>query len=122
LNFSGAGGAATRFTVTGPMTVVATPTRSCAATTAGIPIISVINTPSIRVIVVFIAAPRSMEAFERAEPMCSGGAKGPNSSPGGRLSGAGRCERAGAGGQPLISACHAARVGRMNRRRGSAVD
>ena|SRR2546427_8759507 len=66
LNFSGAGDVAARVTVTGPTTVVATPTRACAPASAGIEIARA-STPSTRVVVVFIAVPRLIEAFD-SEP------------------------------------------------------
>src|SRR5437870_10038239 len=64
LNFRGAGDVASCVMVTGPTTVVATPTRSCADATAGIAIVRASSMPSTRVIVVFIGAPRLIEAFD----------------------------------------------------------
>src|SRR3989449_5365981 len=64
LNFRGAGDVASCVMVTGPTTVVATPTRSCADATAGIAIVRASSMPSTRAIVVFIGAPRLIEAFD----------------------------------------------------------
>src|SRR2546427_432411 len=64
LNFRGAGDVASCVMVTGPTTVVATPTRSCEDATAGIAIVSASSMPSTRIIVVFISAPRLIEAFD----------------------------------------------------------
>src|SRR5882724_6070608 len=64
LNFRGAGDVASCVMVTGPTTVVATPTRSCEDPTAGMEIVKASSVPSTRVVVVFIRAPRLIEAFD----------------------------------------------------------
>src|SRR5262245_48754195 len=110
LNFSGVGDAATRVTVTGPTTVVATPTRSCAA--AGITSVSAesrLSSPVVSFAV--IGAPRtSTQSTSRATPL----------QPGCQTIGvrdmaglAASAERKGlADGQRLISPCHDAATNR----------
>ncbi len=66
LNFRGTGDVVACVMVTGPSTVVAMPTRSCADATAGIAIVKASSMPSTRVIVVFIGTPRLIEVFDIA--------------------------------------------------------
>ena len=89
LNFRGAGEAATCVMVTGPTTVVATPTRSCEYAPAGIEIVSATSVPTTRVIVIFIGAPRSSETFDLGPRRVQRGCQRHERSIFGRVSGPG---------------------------------